>query len=476
MTRITERASKDLRSISGVRNFGSHIGRAEVADEVVGPNFTELWISVDPQADHAKTMGTIEKAINNYAGIQRDVLTYLKERIKEVLTGAGATVVVRIFGPDLAVLRDKAQEVAKVMEGIEGVTNLKVDQQILVPQLDIRIRPEAAARLGLTPGDIRRAATTLVKGTKVGEVYRDQKIFDVFVWGAEKVRDDVGQLASLPIETPLGTHIPLGDVAEIALVPAPNEIRREGASRKIDVTCNVQGRDLGSVARAVEEKVRGLEFPREYHPEFLGEYAAREESRQRLIALAALSLIGVLLIIHSDFRTFRLTVLVALTLPFALIGGVFGAVLGGGILSLGSLVGFVTVLGIAARNGIMLVSHYRHLEEQEGEPFGPALVIRGSEERLAPILMTALATGLALVPLALAGNKAGHEIEHPMAVVILGGLVTSTILNLFLMPALYLAFGHGGRHDDEELEPLHGESAIEAAEVESSLAAPAATH
>ncbi len=458
MTRITERASKELRSLPGVRNFGSHIGRAEVADEVVGPNFTELWISVDPKADHAKTMSSVQKAIDGYPGLTRDVLTYLKERIKEVLTGAGATVVVRIFGPDLGVLRDKAQEVAKVMEGIDGVADLQVEQQILVPQLDIRIRPEAAARVGLTPGNVRRAATTLVKGTKVGEVYRDQKIFDVFVWGVEKVRDDVSQLASLPIETPLGTHIPLGEIAEVALVPAPNEIKREGASRRIDVKCNVKGRDLGSVARAVEDKVRGLEFPLEYHPEFLGEYAAREESRRRLIALAALSLIGVLLIIHSDFRTLRLTILVALTLPFALIGGVFGAVFGGGILSLGSLVGFVTVLGIAARNGIMLVSHYRHLEEQEGEPFGPELVIRGSEERLAPILMTALATGLALVPLALAGNKAGHEIEHPMAVVILGGLVTSTVLNLFLMPALYLAFGHGGRPVDEDYEPARGET------------------
>jgi Cu/Ag efflux pump CusA len=269
----------------------------------------------------------------------------------------------------------------------------------------------------------------------------------------------VGQLQ---IQTPQGTHVPLSDVAEIALVPAPNEIKREGASRKIDVTCNVQGRDLGSVAREIEKRVRALDFEREYHPEFLGEYAAREESRRRLMALGALSLIGILLIIHADFRSVRLTALVALTLPFALIGGVAGAVLGGGVLSLGSLVGFVTVLGIAARNGIMLVSHYRHLELEEGEPFGLGLVVRGSEERLAPILMTALATGLALVPLAWAGNKPGHEIEHPMAVVILGGLVTSTLLNLGLMPALYLAFGRtGSRPEEEEAEEMQasGQSA-----------------
>ncbi len=444
MRRLTEQASRDLRKVDGVRNFGSHIGRAEVADEVVGPNFTELWISVDPDKPFAKTMGKIQGVIDGYPGlVQKDVLTYLKERIKEVLTGAGATVVVRTFGPDMNVLRAKAEEIKNVVKDVPGVTDLKVEAQVLVPQLDVRLRPEAAARLGLTPGDVRRAATTLVKGAKVGELFKDQKVYDVFVWGVDKVRNDVSSLDALPIETPLGTHVPLGDVADVSVVAAPNLIMREGASRRLDVTCNVAGRDLGSVARDIQAKVKALDFPREYHPEFLGEYAAREESRRRLMALSVLSLLGVLLIIHSDFRTLRLTALVFMTLPFALIGGVFGAVWGGGVLSLGSLVGFVTVLGIAARNGIMLVSHYRHLEIEEGEPFGPALVMRGSEERLAPILMTALATGLALVPLAYYGNKPGHEIEHPMAIVILGGLITSTLLNLFLMPSLYLAFGRG---------------------------------
>ena len=187
-----------------------------------------------------------------------------------------------------------------------------------------------------------------------------------------------------------------------------------------------------------------MNFDLGYHPEFLGEYAALQQSRQRLAILSAFSLVGILLIIYLDFQSIRLTALVFLTLPFALIGGVLGSVMTGGVLSLGSLVGFVTVLGIAARNGIMLVSHYRHLEEEEGVPFGQELVVRGSEERLAPILMTALATGLALVPLVVAGNKPGHEIEHPLAVVILGGLVTSTLLNLFLLPPLYAAFGRRG--------------------------------
>ena len=188
MRRVTVRASQDLRAIPGVRNFGSHIGRAEVADEVYGPNFTELWISVDPKYDHAATMGKIQSLIDEYPGLYRDVLTYLKERIKEVLTGAGATIVVRVFGPDLVVLRSKAAEVAKAIESVPGVSTLKVEPQILVPQLDVEVRPAAAARHGLTPGDVRRAATTLIKGTKVGELYQGQKVFDVMVWGVEKVR------------------------------------------------------------------------------------------------------------------------------------------------------------------------------------------------------------------------------------------------------------------------------------------------
>ncbi|HMV85522.1 MAG TPA: efflux RND transporter permease subunit [Blastocatellia bacterium] len=441
MDRITIRASKELRAIPGVRNFGSHIGRAEVADEVVGPNFTELWISIDPNAPYEPTVAKIQEVVDGYPGLVRDLLTYLKERIKEVLTGAGASVVVRIYGPDLEGLRAKAAEVGKVIGGVQGVANLKIEQQVSVPQIEVRLKPAAAARFGLTPGDVRRAATTLIKGQKVGELYEAQQINDVVVWGAAHTRTDLEAIRRLRIGLPAGGDAPLGDVADVYIAPAPNVIQHEGASRRIDVTCDVKGRDLGSVAREVESKVKTLSFDRGYHPEFLGEFAARQASKNRLFALAGLALLGILLLLHADFRSGRLVTLVAVSLPFALIGGVAATLLTGGVLSLGSLVGFVTVLGIAARNGIMLVSHYRHLETEEGQAFGKELVLRGSEERLAPILMTALATGLALLPIVLSGNKPGHEIEHPLAVVILGGLVTSTLLNLFVMPALYLRFG-----------------------------------
>jgi Cu/Ag efflux pump CusA len=266
-------------------------------------------------------------------------------------------------------------------------------------------------------------------------------VFDVVVCGAPARRHDLFALRRLPIELPGGGFAPLESIADIAVTPTPNEITREGGSRRIDVTSNVRGRDLGSVARDIESALGKVSFDAGYHPEVLGEYAARGASQRRLLALSVVSLAAILLVLHVDFGSARMVALVALTIPFALIGGVASVFLSGGVLSLGSLVGFVTVLGIAARNGIMLISHYRHLEGEEGAPFGRALVLRGAEERLAPILMTALVTGLALLPIVLGGDRSGHEIEHPMAVVIMGGLVTSTLLNVFLLPAVYLRFG-----------------------------------
>ncbi|MCF7976371.1 MAG: efflux RND transporter permease subunit [Phycisphaerae bacterium] len=437
MDRITIRASKELRSIDGVKNFGSHIGRAEVADEVVGTNFTELWISVDPDVDYDATVTKIKEAVEGYPGLYRDVLTYLRERIKEVLTGTSATVVLRLYGPDLAVLQSKAKEISGALDAIEGIVDLHVQAQTQVPQVEVTFRPESAAQFGLAPGDVRRAATTLIKGTKVGEIYEAQKIFDVVVWGVRKVRHDVAALQSLLIDTPQGSQVPLGDVADVMCAPTPNQITRESNSRYIDVSCNVAGRDLGAVAREIKNKVEAIDFGTGYHPEILGEYAERQQSRNRMLAVSLISVLGIFLIVYVDFASVRLALLLMLCLPIALSGSLLSAMVSGGVLSLGSIVGFVTVLGIVARNGIMLISHYRYLELEEHMPFDLDLIVRGALERLSPILMTALTTALALVPIVIGGQKPGQEIEHPMALVILGGLVTSTLLNLFIMPTLY---------------------------------------
>lgn len=439
--RITVAAATDLLKVPGVRNQGAHIGRAEVADEVVGPDFTELWISLDPDAEYETTIKKVQAVVDGYPGLTRDLLTFLRERIKEVLTGASASIVVRIFGPDLDMLRNHAAEVGNALKDIPGVSALKIEPQVQVPQITVRLRSENAALHGLTAGQIRRAVTTLVSGRKVGEVYQDQRVHDVTVWSVPSARADYTTLRELLIETPTGGHVRLEDVADLAIVPAPNAIKREGASRRIDVTCNISGRTLGEVAREIEERIGKIAFASGYHPEILGEWAERQAAQSRLAWLSLASLAGILVLLLADFQSLRLVLLVALTLPFALIGGVLAAWLGGGVLSLGSLVGFVTVLGIAARNGILLVSHYQHLQREEGVAPGIALVLRGSEERLVPILMTATTAALALLPLVLKGDVPGNEIERPMALVILGGLVTSTILNLFLLPSLYTRFG-----------------------------------
>lgn len=441
MDRITILASKELRTIPGVRNFGSHIGRAEAGDEVYGPNFTELWISLDESADYDASVKKIQEAIDGYPGLYRDVLTYLRERIKEVLTGAGATIVVRIYGPDIAELRKTAETVKGAIADVPGVADLKVEQQSLIPQIQIRPRPEALAAYGLTTGEIRRTAGTIISGTKAGEVFRDQKSFDVTVWGTQAARGDLHALRDMLIPTASGAQVRLSQVADVRIMPAANEIKRENGSRRIDVTMNIAGAsDLGGVARAVQAKVSAMPFAQGYYPEFLGEYAALQESQRQLLFLGALCLVGILLLVWLEFRSLRVTALIGLSLPFALLGGVIAVLLSGGTMSLGSLVGFVTVLGISARNGIMLISHYKHLESEEGETFGPAMILRGAEERLVPILMTASCAALALLPLVVRGDAPGHEIEHPMALVILGGLVSSTALNLLLMPTLYARF------------------------------------
>lgn len=413
MDRITIRASKEPRAIPGVRNFGAHVGRAEVADEVVGSNFTELWVSVDPEVDYDATVAKIQEAVAGYPGLYRDVLTYLRERIKEVLTGTAATVVLRIYGPDLVVLQQKAREIAEAIAEIDGIADLHVQPLTMIPQVEIKLRPEAAAQFGLAPGDVRRAATTLIKGTKVGEIYQGQMIFDVTVWGHPKVRHDMTALQTLVIDTPTGRHVPLGQVADLYVAPTPNQITLEANSRHIDVSCNVSGRDLSSVAREVAAKVQAVDFEMGYHPEILGEYAERQQSRNRLLGVAVLSAVGIFFIVYADFASVRLALLLMLCLPIALTGSIFSALLSGGVLSLGSIVGFVTVLGIVGRNGITLISHYRHLEREEKMPFGEELLLRGAMERLSPILMMALTTGLALLPIVIGGNRPGQEIEHP---------------------------------------------------------------
>jgi Cu/Ag efflux pump CusA len=292
---------------------------------------------------------------------------------------------------------------------------------------------------------VRRAASTLVNGEEVGDIFREGKAYDIPVWSPPGSRDSINDLRNLKLDTPSGELVSLADVASVELKASPNVVKHEDLFRKIDVDADVKGRDLGSVVKDVEAALAKVDLPREYHAVMLGEYQERQAANRRLLSLAIVAAIGIFFLLQASFLSFRLALLAFLTLPMALVGGAFAAYLGDGIVSLGSMVGFLTVIGIVARNGIMLISHYQHLEHEEGVPFGPALILQGAKERLVPIMMTVLTTGLALTPLIVAGSIPGHEIEHPMAVVILGGLIASTLINLFIVPSLYLAFGKSRR-------------------------------
>jgi Cu/Ag efflux pump CusA len=439
--RIVTQVSRELRSIPGVRNFGSHIGQALLADEINGVNFGENWISVDPQADYNATVAAIEDVVHGYPGLFHNVETYLNERIDEVLTGSSDTFVVRIFGPDLKGIHGRADEVQQALKGIPGITDLHVQLQSEVPQVQVTVDLAAAQRYGVKPGDVRRASATLMAGEEVGDIFKDGKAYDVNVWSTPETRHSLTSIRNLLIDTPNNGHVRLGDVADVTIRPAQSVIYRQNDSRLIDVSANIRGRSLSAAMAEVDSRLQKIQFPLGYHAEVLGEYAERQAAQNRLLIFAIVALIGVFLILLESFGNTRLAILGFLTLPSALVGGILAAYLTGRVISLGSLVGFLTVFGIAARNKIMLINHYQHLELHEGETFGLHMAVRGAVERLSPIMMTALATGLALVPLVVAGDIPGHEIEYPMAIVILGGLVTSTLLNLFVVPSLYLRFG-----------------------------------
>ena len=443
MLRITTRASKELRAIPGVRNFGAHIGQAFAADEVVGVNFGENWISISPDADYDKTHAKIDEMVEGYPGLYRDVQTYLKERIREVLTGAGEAIVVRIFGPDLDVLRAKAEEVRAALADVPDLVNLHKELIVEVPHIQVTVKLAEAQRYGLKPGDVRRASASLMAGEEVGDIFIGGRTYDVQVWTAPEARRSIDSVREMLIDTPTGQRVRLSEVADVSIQPTPNVIRREASSRRIDVQANVRGRDLGTVAGDVQARLAKLAFPLGYYAVLQGEYQELSAARKRLELLGLMALAVIFVLLQQSFGSWRLATLSFLTLPSALVGGVLAAWLAGGVLSLGSLIGFLTVLGIAARNGIIMINHFQHLGRHEGEAFGLDLVLRGAGERLRPILMTTGAAGLAILPLIIFGNLPGHEIEYPMAVVIMGGLVTSTLLNLLIVPALYLRFGRG---------------------------------
>jgi Cu/Ag efflux pump CusA len=376
-------------------------------------------------------------------------MTYSEERIKEAQGGNDEAVVVRLFGQDLDVLRRTGGDVQRALTGTKGLVGLHADVPTMEPTLQVDVNLDAAKAVGLKPGDVRRAAATLLSGVQVGSLFEEQKVFDVVVWGAPAIRQNVSTIRDLLIDTPGGGHVRLGDVAKVDVKPSPNIIERDSVSRRIDVTAGVRGRDRQAVLADVRARLGKVDFPLEYHYELVGNFAERQAVQHRLLLVGIAAAIGIFLLLQASFGSWRLAALSFFTLPLALVGGAVGVLIDGGTMELGSLVGLLTVFGIAVRNWVLLLRRFQHLERHEGEEFGPDLVLRGTREHLAPVLLTATVTAGLFLPFVLRGDLPGHEIIHPMGAAILGGLVTSTVLNLFLVPALYLRFGNGQGEDTE---------------------------
>ena len=439
--RLTQRLLQD----PSVRSVAQQAGRAELGEDTWGVDYSELEVDLKQFAarDIQEAEQFIRRLCDNVPGFACEPMPFLTERIKETLSGTTAAIVVKIFGDDLAQLDKTAQEIAGILNQVPGHDKVRIEQQTGNPELVIRIRPEDAARFGFRNAQILEAIHTAYKGAEVGQVYERNRIIDIVVILEPGSRLDTETVADLWLSLPEGTgRVQLKQVADVFLAEGRFLIAHEGGLRRQLVLSNVKDRDVETFVAEAERAVsKNVRLPPGVHVVFAGEHEAKQTAQRELLLLSLAAGAGIVLLLWMAFGSVRRLLVILLNLPFALVGGVGAVYLSGGNLDVGSLIGFVTLFGITTRNGIMMVSHWQHLLEVEKLPWGPELIFRGARERLAPVLMTALVTALGLLPIALGSGEAGREIEGPMAYVILGGLLTSTILNLLVLPVLYRRVG-----------------------------------
>jgi Cu/Ag efflux pump CusA len=454
MTQAVSQASSRLRAIPGVETVGGHVGRAVTGDQVVDVNSGELWVRIDPGANYDKTMAAIDRVAGGLPGLRHDVVTYSGQRMRavgaldngandarsgglDVLTGADEALVARVYGEDLDVMRSKAEEIRQAMAQVDGVVDPRVRLPATQDTLEIEVDLEKAQSRGLKPGDVRRAEATLLQGIQVGSIFEGQKVFDVIVQGVPSTRQSVDSVRDLLIDTPSGRHVRLGEVADVRVTPQPTSIDRDAVARRLDVVAGVRGRSVGDASDAVEEAIADITFPLEHHAEVITASTHEEIDTTRILGFGIGVLVAVFLLLQAAFRSWRLAAIGLLTLPAALAGGVLVALIDGP-LSFGALVGLLAVLGIAVRNVLLLFRHAQELERDTGRPVDAVLIGDAARDRLSAVVGTAGAMALVALPFVVMGSRAGLEIVHPMALVLLGGLVTSTLLALFVLPALYL--------------------------------------
>ena len=462
MTAIATGLSRQLRGIDGVANVAAHVGRAVTGDRIVDVNSSEVVVSMGSGADYDKTYAAIKRTAAGVRGASASVATASTQKIREVgglmhgenpvtgdgldvLTGSDKPIIVRLYGQDFATMRRQAARLQQVMSNVEGVVQPRIEEPASQPNIRITVDIDKARRFGVKPGDIRRAEAIMLQGILVGSTFKEQKVFDVIVQGSPRLRESVAGVRDIPIDRPGGGHVRLGDVANVRVINSRTVIKRDAVSRKLDITASVSGRSVTAVANDLEQQVADVQLPLEYHAEVLENTVADEINGGQVVASAIGAALLVLLLLQAAVGSWRIAAAAYLTLPVALAGGIVGALIAGGGLSLGTAIGFLALFVLAARHALTLVCGLQDME-REGGAFGPELVQQGAQRRLIPSLASIAAIGAVMAPFAIAGDVAGLEIINAMALVVLFGLVTLAALSLFVMPALYLRLGAGQEH------------------------------
>ena len=440
MGRLAERL---MGSVPEVISTGRRTGRAELDEHAEGVHYTEIEVDLRRSGrSKEEVLADIRNRLAILPGAAINIGQPISHRLDHMQSGVRAQIAIKVFGPDLPLLREKAAEIESVMKTVPGMVDVSVEKQSLVPELLLAVDRQRAAQYGLQVAEVNSVLEIALQGRVVSEVLEEQRTFDVVVRLDDPYRQDMQAIGDILIDTPVGGKIPIRDVANISLSSGPNQVWRENAQRRIVVQANLAGRDLqGAVTELSERVARQVELPPGFFVVYGGQFEFQRSATRLILALSVLAILAIFVLLYGHFRFARLALLVMSNLPLALVGGVIVIFLTGGVLSVASMIGFITVMGIAARNSIMLVSHYIHLVRYEGEQFDEKMIVRGTLERLRPVLMTALTSILGLLPLVLAAGEAGKELLQPIAIVVTGGLISSTFLDRVVTPALFHKFG-----------------------------------
>ena len=442
--KIGTMAEKLMLKVPEVEFVSRRTGRAELDEHVepVSNSEIEVELKEKPERSRDEILANIRKELSILQGVSVNVGQPISHRLDHLLSGVRAQVAIKLFGNDLTDLRTNAGKIKETISKIPGVVDAQVEKQVLVPQLVIKIRRDALQRYGIQAGKITESLEIFYNGKVTGQILDGQKSFDILLRTTNEERTNIDKIRNTLISTPSGNLIPLQQIADIEYTNSINSVYHENTQRRIVISCNVQGRDLGSTVKEIQDKIKtDVPLPQGYFIKYGGQFESQQEASKLIGLLSIFAFLGIFLVLYSHFKSSRIVIQIMLNIPLALIGSVIAVTLTGGTFSIATLVGFITLTGIASRNGIMMISHYIHLIEHEGEKFSKEMIIRGSLERLVPVLMTALVAALALLPLTMDAQASGKEILYPVAVVILGGLISSTLLDMIVTPVVFYMFG-----------------------------------